>query len=153
MVEVLGGVGALLAALLLVGAAGRVLSRIQALERRAPTRPPQPYDDTAIWAKLRELQGIAEDQTLAIAEGIERVDRAEKRVVETVRRAKRRADQAGYTDPGVEAEVAALERGDGAGSEPGQLSLVQPDVAAAAETSSSVKGVSREQLQRARGWA
>lgn len=140
---------------LVFGALG-VTSRLRALEGRAPIEVPQPYDDTWIksktvelWGTIEAIQKNVEDQTLAIAEGIERVGRAEQRVAETVRRAKRRADEAGYEDPGVEAEVAELQRRDADGGD--QLQLLQPGVEDDVGDVSSVRGVSVEQLQRARG--
>lgn len=140
---------------LVFGALG-VTSRLRVLEQVVPMEVTPPFDAAPIWESLSSkqtailrLENQVDDQTLAIAEGIERVGRAEKRIAETVRRAKRRADEAGYEDPGVEAEVAELHRRDGDGSE--QLQIVQPDVEDDVGDASSVRGVSVEQLQRARG--
>ena len=152
-----GLVGALVIVLGLAFAG--VLSRIRAVENRPSTRVPHPYDDEWIRQALAglamadtELEGRVHDQTLAIAEGIERVARAESRVAEAVRRAKRRADEAGYTDPGIEAEVAGLQRVDGDGSEASSVPVLHQDLAPDVGSPSSIRGVTVEQLQRARGW-
>lgn len=63
----------------------------------------QTHDD-----ELEQLQEAVRDQTLAIAEGIERVDRAERRVRAAVGRARRRMEELGYVDEGLEAEAAEL---------------------------------------------
>lgn len=59
--------------------------------------------------RVAELASIIEDQNFAIAEGIERVDRAERRIKDTVRRAKARMARAGYVDDGLEAEADQLQ--------------------------------------------
>lgn len=46
--------------------------------------------------------------TRAVAEGIEHVDRSERRVRAAVRRAEKRLDEAGYTDPALEGEIEGL---------------------------------------------
>ena len=59
--------------------------------------PPEPYDDAWIHVRLTEL-------SLAVAEGIQHVDRSERRVRAVVASAKKRFESEGYTDPGLEAE-------------------------------------------------
>jgi len=152
------GLGSALGVVLVL-ATLRVLARIRTLENRPPTASTEPFDDGALWTELRTMQAVVDDQTLAvrnqtlaIAEGIERVGRAEARVTETVRRAKRRADEAGYTDPGIEAEAAELQRVDGDGSEASSVPVLHTDVGDDVSHPSSVRGVSVEQMQRARGW-
>ena len=154
------GLAGALGALLFIGlAAPRVLSRIRLLENRPATVVPHPYDDAwvndetkKLWSHVLLLEQGLQDQNLAIAEGIERVARAEARVAETVRRAKRRADAAGYVDPGVEGEVAELQRGDDDRIAEGSVPVLHQELANDDGNPSSVRGVTVEQLQRARGW-
>lgn len=61
---------------------------------------------TAVDENSSELQ----DHTKAIAEGIEHVDRSERRVRAAVRRAEKRLEEAGYVDPALEGEVEGLRR-------------------------------------------
>jgi len=86
-----------------------------------------PYDDRAILTALdvhddrltslrEDQQTLAErihDQNLAIAEGIQRVDRAERRVRSAVGRARKRLEEAGFVDDGLEAEAEQLREFDG----------------------------------------
>lgn len=149
-IGIMGAFGALL--ILLGFGVSRALSRITLLELRPPTMVTQAYDDGWIRETLLAQSVVLKDQTLAIEEGIERVARAEQRVKEAVRRAKARADAAGYEDPGVEAEVAELDRRDDGGSEQSELSLLHAGVEDDGGHPSSIRGVTIEQLQRARGW-
>lgn len=92
------------------------------------------------------------DVVQAVAEGIERTERAERRIQQTVKRARKELKEAGLEDPGLEAEDAQLrssngERGLGDGLRQVPASVVAPE----AEVS-SVKGVTVEVLQRARGF-
>lgn len=86
------------------------------------TAPSPQYDDSEVWAALKRasahiealtdgLSAVEEDvasQNLAIAEGIERVDRAERRVRAAVARARRRMEELGYHDEGLDAEAEQL---------------------------------------------
>lgn len=80
-----------------------------------------------------EHQARFKELTLAVAEGIEHVDRSERRVRAAVRRAEKRLDEAGYVDPALEGEIDGLRRRDG---EAGEGEGVQP-VPADMETSPS----------------
>jgi len=144
--------GALVILVLFGGVAARVLSRIRDLENRPVTRVPHPFDADPLWDNIGRLETRVHEQTLAIDEGIQRVGRAEARVAEAVRRAKRRADEAGYVDPGIEAEVAGLHDGDGGGGAEGTVPVLYEGVASDVGEASSIRGVTVEQLQRARGW-
>jgi hypothetical protein len=73
----------------------------------------RPYDDRAVRQAIDALADQLQDQTLAIAEGIERVDRSERRVRSAVARAQKRLSDAGYEDEGVEAEAVQLQFLDG----------------------------------------
>ena len=90
--------------------------------------------------------------TLATADGIERVDRAERRVKATIQSARRKFAEGGYVDEGVEAEDQELRLVDGTGSEEQGLQPVSEEVEEVGGTASSIPGVSIEQLQRARGF-
>jgi len=104
---------------------------------------------------LREaVVGLTEwqkDITLAVSEGIERVDRSERRIQATVKRARKELAAEGIVDPGVEAEAHQLQLVDGDGGEPSPVPAVREQVAPASSEASSIKGVSLEQLRRARG--
>jgi len=89
---------------------------------------------------------------IAVSEGIERTDRAERRVKATVARARKQLETLGYDDPGLEAEAVELRLLDGDGSATGGVSPVPAEVANAPEESSSVRGVPLETLKRARGY-
>lgn len=115
--------GAYLFAALLTLGLWRVLGRIRAALDSYETVVTPPYDDAALRAALDShaeaidaLQAEVTDQSLAIAEGIRHVDRAERRVRAVVGRAKKRLDDAGFSDAGLDGEVAELREIDGSGS-------------------------------------
>ncbi len=105
--------------LLALGGTSGVFWWISGRSQGPDTAPTPPYDDRAVLAALEThdgrftglqtaLQGLADsigDQNLAIAEGIERTDRAERRVRATIVRARSRMASAGYHDEGLEAEA------------------------------------------------
>lgn len=91
-------------------ALGGIKADIRAVE--APSIPP--YDDSEVWDAIESLAKRLDDMTHAVAEGIERVDRSERRVKAVVQRAKKRLEDAGFTDDGVEAEAEQLRLLDGA---------------------------------------
>jgi len=101
-------------------------------------------------AAITELHDEAKRTTLAVADGIERVDRAHHRIKATVARAKAELKKLGYSDPGVEAEDRELRLVDGEGSDTGGLQPVQKEVGSPQDAPSSVKGVTLGQLQRGR---
>ena len=129
---------------------------------RPQTEPTPPYDDQPVRAEIADLRkAIASDleemadrmkaQTLAIAEGIERVDRSERRVDATVQRAQKKFAAAGHEDIAVEAEAEGLRllHGDGIGT--GEVQAVQPRVDNPGDQPSSVPGITVAQLQKVRG--
>lgn len=77
---------------------------------------------------IRDLEEKIREQNLAIAEGIERVDRAERRVRESVRRAQKRMADLGYVDEGIEAEAAGLRAIDEADGADAGVPPLQQDV-------------------------
>ena len=97
-----------------------------------------------------ELHEQRKELVIAIAEGIERTDRAERRIKNTVRRARKELESRGYTDPGLEAEAYEFRESNGGGSEPTGLQPLPGPVAPVA-TDSSIRGVPVEALRHARG--
>ncbi len=121
--------------------------------------PPQPYDDAELRELVAELagmmEGVLEGQTkltLAVAEGIDRVSRSERRVNATVARARKELAEVGLESPGLEAEAAELRLLDGGASDGSELPPVQHHVE---ETQSPPRGIpgtfSQEVLQALRG--
>lgn len=100
--------------------------------------------------RLDDIEKQAKDFTFALATGIERTDRAERRIQATVARARKELKARGYEDPGLEAEGHELRDINGdRGAEDGMLPMRQA-VGAPVPEASSVRGVSIEQLQRGR---
>lgn len=101
---------------------------------------------------VEALQIQAKNFVIALSEGIERTDRAERRIKATVSRARKELKARGYEDPGLDAEAYELRNVDAAGGgEDGVLPMHAP-VAEVREEASSVKGVPAEALRRVRGF-
>lgn len=99
----------------------------------------------------KDLDDRVREYVIALAEGIERVDRSERRVKATVARARKELEASGLVDPGVEAEAEELRLVDAArGSDRGMFPVSTP-VVPAVETPSSIPGVSAAQLRQLRG--
>jgi len=98
--------------------------------------------------QVDSYDGWRKEIVIAVSEGIERTDRAERRIKATVQRARKQLETLGYDDPGLEAEAVELRLLDGEGSPKGEL----PTVPAPVEESSSVRGVPAETMRRARGY-
>lgn len=77
---------------------------------------------------LEDLDRRIVTLTLATAEGIERVDRAERRIRNTVQRARKELAAEGFESPGLEAEAAELRLVDGSGGEEEGLPPVREGV-------------------------
>jgi len=77
-------------------------------------------------ALLDDIGRRLKDMTLAIGEGIERTERAERRVRATVQRARKELAGHGFSDPAVEAEAAELHLVDGDGGGGGEVQGVPP---------------------------
>ena len=103
---------------------------------------------TAQDARLDDLQTKIKDLTFAVSEGIERTDRAERRVRGVIARARKELAARGYEDPGLEAEDQELRIVNGDGGQDQQLPPVSEDVAPSAEESSSIRGVPASVLRR-----
>lgn len=109
-----------------------------------------PHQVVTVEARLEALEVKVRDQTHAISEGIERTARAERRLGQTVARARKELKEHGFTDPGLDAEAAELRLVDGAGGEGGELPSVREAVAPSEPAASSIPGVTAEQLARIR---
>lgn len=97
-----------------------------------------------------ELEDYRKDLTIAVAAGIERVDRSERRIKATVKRARLQLADAGVEDSGLEAEHTQLSLVDGDGGEVEGMPTVPASVEDDAARPSSVAGVSVAQLRAAR---
>lgn len=137
-----------------------VQSDIRELERR-----PTPDDDTgALRDSIQNLVESHHDQdervrkldeyvlqrldtlTLAMAEGIERVTRSERRVNATVSRARKELATHGYESPGLEAEAAELQPIDGEGGGEGGVPAVPADVVEPLEQPRGIPGTVSQKL-------
>lgn len=116
--------------------------------------------------ETRQLARSHEDRltnlTLAVAEGIAHVERAEARIRATVQRARAQLAEAGIESPALEAEGDQLQLLDEGGSGARRLHAVREDVGPSAQSPgpdirpddahpSHVPGMSRGELRRFRG--
>ena len=132
-----------------------ILTRLEALES-APRLPQLNADhDTRLGTLETGFDRLNQDfksTTFAVAEGIERVDRSERRIHATVKRARAELKKLGYEDPGLEAEASQLREVDGEGSHGTEVLHLPEDVAPAPEAPSSVPGVPASTLARIRSY-
>jgi len=114
--------------------------------REAPESATPSYNDTAILQALDDQERRMDLLVLAVSEGIERVERSERRVRQTISSAKRRFEAEGYLDPGLEAEASLLPEDDGSSGEDEQLRILPDDVAGVEQANpwESVPGMTRE---------
>lgn len=105
-----------------------------------------------IEATLAPLPSWRKEILLAVSEGIERTDRAERRVQAVVKSARKQLADLGIEHVGIEAEAEGLRPVDGDESEEEELRLMPDDVADPGDQPSSIPGVSLSQLRRARGF-
>jgi len=110
-----------------------------------------PSKTTEFSERIRLVERRMDEHTHAIAEGIERTARAERRIGQTVARARQRLADSGVVDEGLEAENRGLKLidDDDRGIQP------QTDPAARADYAdqpSSIQGVSASTLRAARGF-
>jgi len=87
----------------------------------------------------------------AVEEGIQRTERAERRIRTTIRSAQKKLADSGLADDAVDAEVAGLRLLDGEREPEGGVPPVREGVEDVTEQASSIKGVSLDTLRRARG--
>ncbi len=103
----------------------------------------------------REHEARLNNLTLAVAEGIQHVERAEARIRATVGRARAELRAAGIESAGVEAEASSLQLVDGEGSGSGPVRPVPEAVAPSVEyddrVPSAIPGMTRGELRRFRG--
>lgn len=101
---------AVVLALLVVAGSTAVVGRVvltRISERPVTAPPPQPPPLRDDWRS--EIEQEIKSLTLAVAEGIERVSRAENRIQKTVTSARRQVREAGIEHAGIEAEFAELQ--------------------------------------------
>jgi len=103
-------------------------------------------------AHLDQITTQIKDLTFAVSEGIERTDRAERRVRGVIQRARKELGSRGYEDPGLEAEAYELRAVDGDGGKDGGVPAVSEEVAEVEPAASSIPGVSAEQLRKRWGY-
>jgi len=99
-------------------------------------------------AHLDQLTTQIKDLTFAVSEGIERTDRAERRVRGVIQRARKELGARGYEDPGLEAEAYELRTVDGDGGKDSGVPAVPEEVAEVGGAPSSIRGVSAELLRK-----
>jgi len=143
-----------------------IIFRIEALES-TPAPPPPPLTTEALIAKLEayieprlgtltssfvDLEKRLRDTNVAVAEGIERVERTERRIASTVARARKELRESGYDHPGVEAEDHELRKVDGVGSDGGGVQPLPEAMEADPNAPSSIRGVPAATLRRIRGY-
>ncbi len=102
-------------------------------------------------ANVEEIRAKVEKWTAAIAEGIERTERSERRIRSTVERARKELKSLGFAHEGLDAENAQLRIVDGANGAVEGLSEVPEIVERGDDSPSSVPGITLGQLRRARG--
>jgi len=101
-------------------------------------------------AQGEDVQADLKEYKIALAEGIERVDRSERRIKATVARARKELEARGYKDPGLDAEDYQLRLLDGVGSAEGNLQPVRDAVGADTPLRSGIPGLSGAELQAIR---
>lgn len=115
-----------------------------------PATTPHQCDTEAVRLELEALEARTLEDSgrlrLAIAEGIERVDRAEKRVQKTVSSARKLVRENGLEHAGLEAEYSELLERDGEASPAVELpALPEPVVD---DRPTGIPGISRAELNR-----
>jgi len=134
---------------------GGYLARLERIES-APTPVDRVTNLEALAsAQEREIEQLNQknkELTFAVSEGIERTDRAERRIRNAIQRARKELGKLGYEDPGLEAEASELRLVDGEGSGDGGLPAVPEEVAEVGPEASSIKGVSAELLRKRWGY-
>lgn len=117
-----------------------------ALTEREPQEPV--HDDSETRSRLAELEARLEETRAAVAQGIQHVERTERRIKATIRRAMEEHEEGG--SPALRSEAEQLGLLDGTGSDVGGVQPLPAEVGP--DRPSSIPGVSAEQLARARGF-
>lgn len=125
-----------------------IVSRLDARRARDVLETYPAVDTDAIDRQFALLRQDLEDQGMRIQEEVANSERRENRIRGTVTRARQELSQIGVEHPGLEAEAAQLHLLDGGGGEGSGMHGVPPGVGGG--ESSSIPGVSVEQLQKAR---
>lgn len=97
-----------------------------------------------------ELEGKLKDITFAVSEGIERTDRAERRIHATLKRARAELKKRGFEDPGLEAEAHELRIVNGEELGEGGVPTLPEGVEPPVEAPSSIRNVPATALARVR---
>lgn len=137
----------------------RIVERLDHLET-APSPAPDTQEieriavsiQKEIYDRLHRLDSDFEKIRFAVSEGIERTDRAERRIHATIKRARKELKARGYEDPGLEAENLQLRLVDGDGGAEDGVPAVRSPVEEPADAPSSIKGVPANYLRRVRGF-
>ncbi len=103
-------------------------------------------------ASIEDLQAAHKGIIIAVSEGIERTDRAERRIKATVKRARSELAERGLLDPALDSEDHELREVDGKRGQRDGLLPVRGPVEPAAAQASSIRGVPVETLRRVRGF-
>lgn len=135
----------------------RVLEEYQAAQRKRADEwldiaAEVPSQREKIDAIRKDLERWHVELITAVAEGIDRVDRAESRVQATLSSAEKKFKKAGFEAPGVEAEIEGLRLLDGAGSGEGGMLPVQEGVESDGGRPSPVPGLTLGELKQVRGF-
>lgn len=88
----------------------------------------------------------------AVEEGIQRTDRAERRIRTTIRSAQKKLAESGLADDAVDAEAVGLRILDEEGEQERGVPPVRESVDDVGDQASSIPGVSLDTLRRARGY-
>ena len=133
----------------LVEAAEGILGRLVALLDLLGSfdRPESTQREPDEHNRMTVLEAKIGDLTLAVSEGVNNVQRSERRVRAVVQSARRELADAGFDHAGVEAEAKQLRELDGEGSDKEEVPAV-PEVVVGPERS-PIPGVTAKQLRTA----
>ena len=132
-----------LGAVAIAAAKRAFLVYMEAVEGSRTVPLPSEYDE-----RLRLVETRMDELHEAVSRGILHVDRSEKRVQATIRRARAEFEEGGFTSEQLNAEAAEFSVIDGEGGGDPQLPLMPAEVAPA---ESSIPGVTPEQIRMVRG--
>jgi len=102
-------------------------------------------------SQLELFRATIQETRLAVADGIERVDRAERRIKATVKRARSELAAEGFESSGLEAENHELQLLDGGRSGERELPPVSEEVENVDPAPSSIPGVTADALRKVTG--
>ena len=112
---------------------------------------PSASDSDEIAAELAHdfalMKAEFEELRVAVAHGIEHVQRTERRIKNTVHRARKELEESGLEHEGLNAEITEISEWDGGGGPAEGLPVMHQDVV---PSQSSIPGVTSEQLARIR---